>query len=547
MTTPDIFLSYNREDQAVARRYADAFAAEGLNVWWDTALRSGEAYDEVTEAALRGAKAVVVLWSPRSVVSRWVRAEATIADRCKTLVPVTIEACERPVMFELTQTADLTRWTGDAEDPVWRNLLSDIMRRLGGDVAATAPAGLSPANAVRTRPSIAVMPFANLSGDPNQAYFVDGLMEEIVAALTRIPSIFVIASGSTMSFKGQDIGAVDAGKKLGVRYVLEGSVRKAGERVRIAVKLIDASDGAQIWAGRFDGDLADIFALQDDVALNVAGKLESSVMSAEVRRSVRRPTSDLRSYDLFLQALVKMRTFQRDHVFEALSMLERAIELDPTYAPALSLAASAHTMIMQYQWTEDPAASRAKVVDLIERSVRYGSDDAHVLTNAAAANWLSGRIAAGEPLAIRALELNPGSAWSLTLRGWYAFATGDLDLADQCLTDSMRLDPISPNRVSQLGGLAATRFADRRYEEALHYSVEENQLTQTPLSLGMLTAIHGQLGHAIEAGQTLAKLRKVTPMSGGALAETFYQTPEHRALFLEGFAAAEAAQAEETT
>ena len=116
MTTPDIFLSYNREDAAAAKRFADAFAREGLNVWWDTALRSGEAYDEVTEAALRGAKAMVVLWSPRSVVSRWVRAEATIADRCKTLVPVTIEPCERPIMFELTQTAELSHWTGDAGD-----------------------------------------------------------------------------------------------------------------------------------------------------------------------------------------------------------------------------------------------------------------------------------------------------------------------------------------------------------------------------------------------------------------------------------------------
>jgi TIR domain len=114
LSGPDIFLSYNREDAGVAKRFADALAAEGLNVWWDTALRSGEAYEEVTEAALRGAKAVVVLWSPRSVVSRWVRAEATIADRCKTLVPVMIEACERPIMFELTQTAELSHWTGDA-------------------------------------------------------------------------------------------------------------------------------------------------------------------------------------------------------------------------------------------------------------------------------------------------------------------------------------------------------------------------------------------------------------------------------------------------
>ena len=138
MTAPDIFLSYNREDAAVAKRYADSFAAEGFNVWWDATLRSGEAYDEVTEAALRGAKAVVVLWSPRSVVSRWVRAEATIADRCKTLVPVTIEACERPIMFELTQTAELSHWAGDAGDAAWLSFLNDVRGFVGKERVALA-------------------------------------------------------------------------------------------------------------------------------------------------------------------------------------------------------------------------------------------------------------------------------------------------------------------------------------------------------------------------------------------------------------------------
>ena len=139
LSATDIFLSYNREDAATAKRFADAFAAEGLNVWWDQTLRSGEAYDEVTEAALRNAKAVVVLWSPRSVISRWVRAEATIADRCKTLVPVMIEACDRPIMFELTQTAELGHWQGDTRDKAWQAFLSDIYRFLGREAAALAP------------------------------------------------------------------------------------------------------------------------------------------------------------------------------------------------------------------------------------------------------------------------------------------------------------------------------------------------------------------------------------------------------------------------
>ncbi len=543
----DIFLSYNREDAGVAQRFADAFEHDGLSVWWDVALRSGEAYDEVTEAALRGAKAVVVLWSPRSVVSRWVRAEATIADRNKTLVPAMIEPCERPIMFELTQTADLVHWDGQTDDKAWQWFLADVRRFVGRDapaVRASAAATQSSQTEPLTlpdKPSLAVMPFTNLSGDPEQVYFVDGLMEEIVTSLTRIRSIFVIASGSSLSLKGQDLAPEAAAQKLGVRYVLEGSVRKAGDRVRISVKLLDVSAGTQIWAERFDGGLEDIFALQDEVAVGVAGILEYSVQVAETKYAVRRPTEDLRSYDLYLKALVKLRTYRRDEVYEALSMLERAIALDPTYALALSLAAGCHTCIMQYQWSDTPAEHHAALVDLIEKSVRHGHDDPQVIANAAIANWLSGHKAIGEPLAIRSVQLNPGSSWSLMVRGWFAYSSGDLDLADRCLTDSMRLDPMSPNRAVQLGGMAATRFAQRRFEEALHYSLEEVQLVPAPLSLGMLTAIHGQLGHLSRASRALETLHQATTMSGDDIAKTFYQTADHQALFLEGFQMAEVA------
>jgi hypothetical protein len=176
---PDVFLSYNREDQAVARRFAEAFTAQGLNVWWDTALKSGEAYDEVTENALRTAKAVVVLWSPRSVASRWVRAEATLADRNKTLVPCMIEPCERPIMFELTQTADLSHWRGDSDDRGWLSFLADVRRFVERDTPAPLVAPSPDASKIERdqRPSLAVLPFANLSGDTEQDYFADGMKQ----------------------------------------------------------------------------------------------------------------------------------------------------------------------------------------------------------------------------------------------------------------------------------------------------------------------------------------------------------------------------------
>jgi hypothetical protein len=186
---PDIFLSYNREDQAVARRFAEAFEREGLNVWWDVTLRSGEAYDKVTEQALRDARAVVVLWSKKSVESRWVRAEATLADRNRTLVPAMIEPCERPIMFELTQTADLSRWSGEASDRTWQAFLADVRQFVGAGGAAPdtqiSPQAAAAAEARSVpprddRPSLAILPFTNRSGERADDVFADGMVEDLV-------------------------------------------------------------------------------------------------------------------------------------------------------------------------------------------------------------------------------------------------------------------------------------------------------------------------------------------------------------------------------
>lgn len=241
MTAPDIFLSYNREDQARAKLFADAFAGAGLTVWWDTALRSGEAYDEVTEGALRAAKAVVVLWSPRSVVSRWVRAEATIADRCKTLVPVMIEACERPIMFELTQTAELSHWAGDAADKAWLAFLDDVRGFVGRDaVASVVPVSdLPPASAPAPTPakpgkrgeapSIAVLPFTNRSGLEQDEVFAFGMVEDLIDALSRGVHARVLSSSSTARFRNGALPDIDAmGRELGVHYLLEGNIRRSG-------------------------------------------------------------------------------------------------------------------------------------------------------------------------------------------------------------------------------------------------------------------------------------------------------------------------------
>ena len=204
------------------------------------------------------------------------------------------------------------------------------------------------------------MPFANLSGDPEQDYFADGMVEEIVGALSRYRSIFVIGSGSTLTFKGKSVTPQDVGRLLGVRYVLEGSVRKSGGRVRIAVNLIDASDGAQFWADRFEDKLDDVFELQDRVALGVAGKIEPTVQQAEIRRVSRLPTENMSSYDLYLRALPLYQTFTPAETLKARDLLERAIALDPDFGPALAAAAACQNVLVNFGWSDDPERDRRR-------------------------------------------------------------------------------------------------------------------------------------------------------------------------------------------
>ena len=351
LSAPDIFLSYNREDQAVAKRYADAFAAEGLNVWWDTALRSGEAYDEVTEAALRGAKAVVVLWSPRSVVSRWVRAEATIADRCKTLVPVTIEPCERPIMFELTQTAELSHWTGDPSDSAWRAFLSDVRRFIDGGADLNEPRP-APAPVASAEQMLAVLPFDNQSNDAEMDFFCDGVSEEIIGRLTRGSKIKVV--GRTSSFRYRGAYKQRAAAELRASHVLDGSIRRSGDRVRINAHLTDSSSQESLWSDRFDRDLTDILAIQDEIAESIAEALHS----AFARNDDYTPDSAI--YDLYLKT--SPRTFAPDEMRDLIALLESVTKAEPSFAAAWGRLAFLRSWLLFYE----PYATRPELAAKIE-------------------------------------------------------------------------------------------------------------------------------------------------------------------------------------
>ena len=473
MTVPDIFLSYNREDQARAKLFADAFEREGFKVWWDVGLHTGEAYDEVTETALRTAKAVVVLWSKKSVQSRWVRAEATIADRNKTLVPCMIDSCERPIMFELTQTADLAHWQADASDRGWQAFLGDVRRFVGrGTIAQEAP--LAPAVHIAPRPmaakpSIVIRPFATVGGASEADYFADGVVVEIVSALSRFRSLFVISSGTSLNLRGDVRSNGEIARELGVRYVLQGSVRKGGNAVRIAVELLDGDVLAPIWTERFDGVLDDIFALQDEIANAVAARIDATVLANEMRSATTAPTKDLGAYDLFLRGSHNMwAKYEASELREAINLFDRAIALDPEFALAMVLCSNACFNLQAFHPIEDKQAIVAKCLAMAQRAVDANKDDYRILGWASYSLLQCGMPMANvTPLIERALQLNPGDSVTHWLSAWVSvFAPNPLKALAE-FEFMLRLDPRSPWRFSASAGQGLCMFQLDRFDEAV--------------------------------------------------------------------------------
>jgi adenylate cyclase len=272
-----------------------------------------------------------------------------------------------------------------------------------------------PALTLPDKPSIAVLPFQNMSGDPEQEYFADGMVEEIITALSRIRWLFVIARNSTFTYKGQAIDVKRVGRELGVRYVLEGSVRKGGGRVRITAQLIEAETGAHLWADRFDGSLEDVFELQEQVAISVAGVIEPALQAAETARSANRPTSDLTAYDLYLRAYAMFFGSHQRQIRQILALLEEAIARDPQYGPALGFAAQCCMHLSTDASAPDRVATRQKRIDFGHRALEVARNDPVVLADAAYALACFGEdIDAMIVLVDRALAFNPSYA-----RGWH--------------------------------------------------------------------------------------------------------------------------------
>ena len=496
MTSPDIFLSYSREDQAMARRFAGALEQEGFTVWWDQTLNPGEDYDDVTEKALLGSKAVVVLWSKNSVASRWVRAEATQADRAGKLVPVMIESCSRPIMFELKQTSDLSHWEGDRNDPAWRAYMAGVRRHVekdgttrsplmpqaatsrigarrwgvpalialallvvGGAVLwqvnrSTAPNAASSTAAAPTAQTgpvtLAVLPFADLSEGKDQEYFSDGLTEEILNQLAQIRELTVTGRTSSFSFKGKNEDLRVIAEKLGVANLLEGSVRRNGNNLRITAQLIDGRSGAHRWSQTYARELSDVFTVQEEIAKDVARALSITLDVGSMSRA-KGGTTNVAAYDRYLRARSLDLQGGREAYVQAAQLLRDAVALDPNF----SLAWLALSDMLQGSALglpeKDAAPLMKEAAEVTERAVTLAPDSRGAQ-------------------AVRIDQLIGERKWAEATAAYRAFEK------------SMSLDSDS---LLGLGAGLGVRVATGKMEEALRLAKRVQQIE--PLSLGMST------------------------------------------------------------
>jgi adenylate cyclase len=405
--------------------------------------------------------------------------------------------------------------------------------RIRGDTSPTDAPVKGSSLPLPDKPSIAVLPFANMSGDPEQEYFADGMVEEIITALSRIRWLFVIARNSSFTYKGRSVDVKQVGQELGVRYILEGSVRKAGQRVRITGQLIDALTGTHLWADRFDGSIEDIFELQDKVAASVAGVIEPPLQHAEIRRSVETPTSDLTAYDLYLRALPNFYSLTREGILRALDLFEQAIARDSRYGLPLAFAAICHLRLERDGWSEDPKRDRREGIDLARRALQVGDSDPSILANAAFVLAAFGEdIGAMMALIDRALALNPSFGYGWYLSGLLRVFAGQPDVAIEHLETSLRLSP--RERMGQpLSVLGMAYFFKRQFDEAaakLLLSIQNHP--GFPPSYRTLAACYAHMGRLDEARAIVARLRAITPLV--VASELPWRKPEDRELFLSG-------------
>src|SRR6516165_1791302 len=371
----------------------------------------------------------------------------------------------------------------------------------------------APVLALPEKPSIAVLPFQNMSGDPEQDYFADGIVEEIITALSRFRELFVIARNSTFTYKGRAVDVKHVARELGVRYVLEGSVRKAGSRVRITSQLIDAISGAHLWADRIDGTFDDIFVLQDQVTENVVGAIAPKIEQAEIERAKPKPTESLDAYDSYLRAMMYFNRWTNESISEALRLLYRAIELDPGFASAYGMAAWCYVRRRLSGWMEDPVNEMAELERLARKASDLANDDPVPLYSAGWALVQTNSDAeTGAAMIDRALILNPNIKAACLVCGWTKILLGESNKAIGYFERAIRLNPLDPLIARMQTGIAAALFLAGQYQAAA--ASAENGLRQHPNDLPLLrvaAASHALAGQMMDAEKHIGRIRHLDP------------------------------------
>jgi TolB-like protein len=400
----------------------------------------------------------------------------------------------------------------------------------------------APILALPDKPSIAVLPFQNMSGDPEQEYFTDGMVEDIITALSRFKGLFVIARNSSFTYKGKAVDVRQVGRELGVRYVLEGSVRKAANRLRISGQLIDAATGGHLWADHFDGVLEDVFELQDRMTSSVVGAIAPKLGQAETERAMHKPTESLDAYDCYLRAVASdytsLRELNREASEEALRLSYRAIELDPEYSSAYGMAAYCYYTRFHNRWMADRLQEIAEAQRVARRVVDLGRDDALALCRSGfALAFLVDDLDAGRALVDRALALNPNLALAWTFGGWIRNYLGDTEAAIKHFMNSIRQNPRDPHILGSYHGMAHAHFCSGNYDETSAW--EEKALAEAPNyvpALRMAAAADALAGRLERAQKAVRRVRELDPAFRiSDMKDRFpSRRPEHPAKYEEG-------------
>jgi adenylate cyclase len=370
-------------------------------------------------------------------------------------------------------------------------------------------------SALLDRPSVAVLPFTNISKDPEQEYFADGIVEDIIAALSRFKSFFVIARNSTFAYKGRSLSVQQIGRELGVRYVIEGSVRRSGRRVRITAQLVDAMTGVHLWAEHYDGVVEDVFDLQDQITASVVGAIQPSIRAAEIERARRKRPENLDAYDLVMRALPCVWSLDCEANREATRLLNKALLLDPAYPLALSLAAWCRGQKVVYNWSTNVQEDKRETLRQAQAAAALAHDDPLVLTVLGAALTITREYQRAASMLERALSLDPNSVWAWNRSGWLRNYQDDPEVAIQHFERSLRLSPFDPMAFNCDMGIGCAHFIAKRYELATQW--QEKALMAKPAAtwihrtLAPSYALAGDLGKARESvGELLKGYQKIT-------------------------------------